>query len=68
MTTFEPLSAKQQSFKMALGLVPMIPMLLIAMFWRQSFMAQHFGALAMVSILISATISTSSRVWIHKIK
>jgi len=65
---FEPLSAKQQLVKMALVFLPMVPMGLIAAFWRNSSMAQHFGAVCEMSIIVSAFVSVFSRTWIRKIK
>jgi hypothetical protein len=64
--SFEPLSAKQQLVRIALVFIPMVPMALIAAFWRNSLVAQHFGAVCDMSIIASASISVFSRVWVRK--
>jgi hypothetical protein len=65
---FEPMSAKQQMSKIGLGFVVLTPMMLIAAFWRHSYMAQHFGAVTTLSMIAVTSLSVSSRSWLQKIK
>jgi hypothetical protein len=68
IATFQPLNAKQQLVRIALACIVLTPMLLIAVFWRQSLMAQHFGAVCELTIIACAAVSIFSGKRIRKIK
>ena len=66
--SLHPLTAKQQVLKIALLCVLLMPMLLIALFFRSSYLGQHFGALGFGTVMASLFVNISVRTWIPKVK
>ena len=62
------LTAKQQVLQIALLCVLLMPMVLIALFFRNSYLGQHFGALAFGTVMASLLVNISVRTWIPKVK
>jgi hypothetical protein len=63
----EPLTAKQQLAKIGLGCLLLMPMMSVAVFCRNNFMGQHFGAITTITIIAISIVPISSRTWIRKI-
>jgi hypothetical protein len=64
----EPLTVKQEMVKIALGCVLLMPMMLAAVFCRDSLIGKHFGAVTTITIIAGSIVPVSSRTWIRKIK